>query len=147
MRKLLKETSQRVQKMKERMDVFSKANAELSQTLINLYRKIDLNKKVKLPAQTTRTPSPFIESVLHNQSALSVYFDDPETLDKNQIETTDEFKDYPRRNGLISHRQHAENFTPGSEILTMKNNNRIFEGSSFDELNKRYLRKLRSQNR
>jgi hypothetical protein len=149
MKKLILEKNQKVQKMRERMESFKKANSELSQELVNLYKRINLNKKVKLKSEQSQRPrtQPFIESVLYQQSALSAYFENGSSNKDQVIETTDEFKDYLARNGLISNQLRDQEFSPGSQILTMKNQNRIQEGSSFDDLNRRYMKKLRNQNR
>lgn len=97
-------------------------NEKLSDELISLYRKIDLNKKVKLDNKSDQSKSKqtYMESILHQQSALSMYFEGSKTYQEGPIETTDQFKDYLVRNGLISQKLRDKKFIPNSEIIKVK---------------------------
>lgn len=119
---MLSERAQKVKKYREQLKFFAKANESFSDKLIELYRRIDLNKKVKLDHRAGQSgPSPtYMESVLHQQSALSMYFEGSGLQQESPIETTDQFKDYLVRNGLISQKLRDEQYVPGSEIIKVK---------------------------
>jgi predicted transcriptional regulator len=141
MKKMVKEKSIKIKKIKEQINAFNKINENLSEDLISLYKKIDLNKKVKLNSKEGKhIKKTYMESILYQQSALSAYLEGDTSGRNDVIETTDEFKDYLARNGLISQRQRNEEFTPGSGIISIKNKNRMDKEKQYDDISMKTIR-------